>query len=149
MLTLFYVFIPLADYFLNYIPTDYPADAADASDHAGAAKSIAAGLVKGHSKTNPGYWLHTGGTRILTYTDSTNDFAGLGTRSEKQYNDLSGIDELINLPDEAFHREVDKIVITTGEKHEDSVKTVVVCPPTIYGGFTLPCSADLWLGRWC
>jgi len=107
--------------------------AADASDHEGAAKAIAAGLVKGHSKNNPGYWLHTGGTGILTYNDSKENFAGLGKWSDKQYNDASGIEELTNLPDEAFHRNVDKIVLETGIKHHESVKTVIVCPPTIYG----------------
>lgn len=108
-------------------------DAADASDHEGAAKAIAAGLVKGHSKENPGYWLHTGGTGILTYKDSENDFKGLGTWSEKQYDDLDGVGELTTLPDEAFHRNVDKIIIETGTDHQDAVKTVIVCPPTIYG----------------
>ena len=36
--------------------------AADASDHEGAAKAIAAGLIEGHSNKTPGFWLHTGGT---------------------------------------------------------------------------------------
>ncbi|KAJ9606467.1 hypothetical protein H2200_009428 [Cladophialophora chaetospira] len=107
--------------------------AADASDHEGAAKAIAAGLVKGHSRQNPGYWLHTGGTGILTYKDSENNFRGLGTWSEKQYNDLDGVEELTTLPNEAFHRNVDKIVLETGTKHQEAVKTVLVCPPTIYG----------------
>lgn len=108
-------------------------DAADASDHEGAAKAIAAGLIKGHSKDKPGYWLHTGGTGIFTYDDSKDSFKGLGKWSEKQYNDLSSVDELTSLPDEAFHRNVDKLVIETGIKHGDVVKTVIVCPPTIYG----------------
>lgn len=108
-------------------------DTADASDHEGAAKAITAGLVKGHSEQNPGYWLHTSGTGILTYKDSENNFQGLGTWSEKQYNDLSGVEELTSLPDEAFHRNVDKVVIEAGTKYGDIIKTVVVCPPTIYG----------------
>lgn len=90
-------------------------------------------MVQGHSKDNPGYWLHTGGTGILTYKDSKDNFKGLGTWSEKEYNDVSGIEELTNLPDEAFHRNVDKLVLDTGIKHSESVKTVIVCPPTIYG----------------
>ena len=89
-------------------------------------------MIKGHSRERPGYWLHTGGTGILTYDDSKNDFQGLGKWSEKQYNDVSGIEELINLPDEAFHRNVDKVVLKAGTKHGDVVKTVIVCPPTIY-----------------
>jgi hypothetical protein len=69
----------------------------------------------------------------LTYDESKDDFAGLGKWSEKEYNDVSGIDELTSLPDEAFHRNVDKIVLEAGSKHADVLKTVIVCPPTIYG----------------
>ena len=71
----------------------------------------------------------------MTYKDSENNFQGLGKRSEKQYNDLTGIEELTHLPNEAFHRNVDTIVLETGIKHADSVKTTIVCPPTIYGEF--------------
>lgn len=107
--------------------------AADASDHVGAATAIAAGLARGHTREKPGYWLHTGGTGILTFKDSENDFQTLGTWSEKQYNDLAGVEELTHLPDDAFHRVVDKIVLEAGTEHADRVKTVIVCPPTIYG----------------
>lgn len=107
------------------------ADTADASDHVGAAEAIAAGLVAGHTKDKPGYWLHTGGTGILTYEDS--DRGVYGEKSDKVYNDLDGVDELVNLPDHAFHRNVDKIVLEAGTKHADVVKTALVCPPTIYG----------------
>jgi hypothetical protein len=108
-------------------------DAADASDHEGAAKAIAEGIRSGHSKENPGYWLHTGGTGILTYQDSEAD--RLGEWSEKEYNDWSGVDELTTLPDSAFHRNVDKVVLEAGTKYGDVVKTNIVCPPTIYGEF--------------
>ena len=106
-------------------------DTADASDHEGAAKAIASGLAEGHTPSNPGYWLHTGGTGILTYEDSHNN--RLGEWSTKEYNDLSGVDDLTHLPDDAFHRNVDKIVLEAGTKHADRVKTALVCPPTIYG----------------
>ncbi|TIA12461.1 NAD(P)-binding protein [Aureobasidium pullulans] len=108
-------------------------DAADASDHEGAAKAIAAGLTSGHSKEKPGYWLHTGGTGILCYKDSANDFKTLGKWTDEQHDDLEGVDAVVNLPDEAFHRNVDKIVLEAGNKNKDIVKTVIVCPPTIYG----------------
>lgn len=106
-------------------------DAADASDHEGAAKAIAAGLASGHSKENPGYWLHTGGTGILTFTDAQS--GKLGEWTDKEYNDWSGVDEVTHLPDDAFHRNVDKIVLEAGTKDPDAVKTAIVCPPTIYG----------------
>jgi hypothetical protein len=111
------------------------ADAADASDHEGAAKAIIAGILEGHSKDNPGFWLHTGGTGILTWEDSRNECRG--EWSEKQYNDWEGVDELTSLPDDAFHRNVDKIVLEAGEKHSDVIKTALICPPTIYGMATI------------
>ncbi|KJY02056.1 nucleoside-diphosphate-sugar epimerase like protein [Zymoseptoria brevis] len=105
--------------------------AADASDHEGAAKAIAKGIKEGHSKENPGYWLHTGGTGILTYFDSAAD--KLGEWEEKEFDDWEGVKEVTTLPDEAFHRNVDKLVLHAGTKDPDVVKTVIVCPPTIYG----------------
>ncbi|KAJ5900015.1 hypothetical protein N7495_004759 [Penicillium taxi] len=107
---------------------------ADASDHVGAAKAIAAGLVAGHSKENPGYWLHTGGTGILTYEDS--DSGEYGRQSDKVYDDWDGVEELLNLPDHAFHRNVDQLVLAAGETHAE-IKTALVCPPTIYGMVSL------------
>jgi hypothetical protein len=106
-------------------------DAADASDHEGAAKAIAEGIHSGHSKEKPGYWLHTGGTGILTWEDSEND--RLGEWSDKEYNDWTGVEELTSLPDSAFHRNVDKVVLEAGNKYGDVIKTNIVCPPTIYG----------------
>lgn len=106
-------------------------DTADASDHVGAANAIAAGLAAGHTKENPGYWLHTGGTGILTFEDT--DKGIFGNRSDKVYDDWDGVDELVNLPDHAFHRNVDKIVLDTAAKHSDVIKVALVCPPTIYG----------------
>lgn len=108
-------------------------DAADASDHEGAARAIAAGLARGHTQEKAGYWLHTGGTGILCYKDSADDFKTLGQWTDEQYNDLAGVEKVVNLPDEAFHRNVDKIVLEAGTKNKDIVKTVIVCPPTIYG----------------
>ena len=110
---------------------DIVVHAADASDHEGAARAISAGLVEGHSKENPGFYLHTGGTGILTFEDEK---AGkLGEWETKEWNDWSGVEDLTHLPDDAFHRNVDKIVLETGTKHGDVVKTAIVCPPTIYG----------------
>ncbi|KAJ5680014.1 hypothetical protein N7536_011153 [Penicillium majusculum] len=104
---------------------------ADASDHVGAAKAIIAGLVAGHTKETPGYLLHTGGTGILTWEDS--DKNEYGNKSEHVYNDWDGVDELLNLPDHAFHRNVDQLILEAGTQHADVLKTALVCPPTIYG----------------
>lgn len=97
----------------------------------GAAKAIAAGLVAGHTKEKPGYWLHTGGTGILTFEDS--DKGTFGNKSDKVYDDWEEVEELLNLPDHAFHRNVDKLVLDAAVKHADVLKVALVCPPTIYG----------------
>ncbi|GKZ59384.1 hypothetical protein AnigIFM49718_005260 [Aspergillus niger] len=113
---------------------------ADASDHVGAANAIAKGMIEGHSPERPGYWLHTGGTGILTYFDSEVKKVH-GEHDDKEFNDDKGVDELVNLPAAAFHRNVDEIVLKTGTEYADRVKTVIVCPPTIYGKGRGPVSA--------
>lgn len=105
-------------------------DTADSSDHIGAAKAIAKGLAQ-HSKEKPGYWLHTGGTGILTYFDSSANKTGVS--SDKIFDDWENVSELLNLPHEAFHRDVDEVVLEAGTKNKEVVKTALVCPPTIYG----------------
>ncbi|BCR89563.1 uncharacterized protein ACHE_50761A [Aspergillus chevalieri] len=105
---------------------------ADASDHAGAANAISKGLIEGHSPERPGYWLHTGGTGILTYFDSDVRKVA-GEHDDKVFNDWDKVHELVNLPAAAFHRNVDEIVLKAGTEHADRVKTAIVCPPTIYG----------------
>ena len=107
-------------------------DTADSSDHVVAANAIAKGMVDGHTADRPGYWLHTGGTGILTYFDSEVRKT-YGEHDEKVFNDGDGVEELTNLPTEAFHRNVDEIVLNTGIRHAATVKTAIVCPPTIYG----------------
>lgn len=57
-----------------------------------------------------------------------------GEASSKIYDDWEGISELtIGIPDHAWHRSVDKIVLEVGTVQSDRVKTAIVCPPTIYG----------------
>lgn len=125
---------PLSSYpwsnWWNGASTDHRVDTADASDHEGAAKAFAAGLAAGHSKEKPGYWIHTGGTGILTYQDTDADRWGQPLAYEP-YNDLEGIDALTGLPDHAFHRNVDKIVLAAAA--QPAIKAAIICPPTIYG----------------
>lgn len=56
-----------------------------------------------------------------------------GEYRSTEYDDWDGIDKVTSLPDDALHRVVDKIVLATSQKHSQSVKTAIVCPPTIYG----------------
>lgn len=50
----------------------------------------------------------------------------------KVYNDWDGINELTSHPDDAPHRDVDKIVLAASAQNE-KVKTAIVCPPCICG----------------
>lgn len=50
--------------------------------------------------------------------------------SQPPYDDLDKVYDLTHLPDNAFHRDVDKIVL---DAHSDTLKEVIVCPPMIYG----------------
>lgn len=102
---------------------------ADASDHEGAAKSIAKGLAAGHTEQEPGFWLHTSGTGILCW-ETMRDDNKLGEWSEREYNDWTAVHDLTGLPEDAFHKNVDDVVLTSGS---NAVKTAILCPPTIYG----------------
>jgi hypothetical protein len=104
-------------------------DTADSSDHQGAATAIAKGLAAGHAKEKPGFWIHISGTGILTWKDSETKTYG-EPPSQPPYDDLENVSGLTGLPDKAFHRDVDKLVLQSAS---DAVKTAIVCPPTIYG----------------
>ncbi|KAF4449622.1 nucleoside-diphosphate-sugar epimerase [Fusarium albosuccineum] len=103
---------------------------ADSADSAPAAKAIAKGLAAGHTAENPGYWIHLSGTGILTFYDADNKRLGEPPIPEQKYNDIKDIDRLLNLPDSALHRDVEKIV---QEANSDAVKILILSPPTIYG----------------
>ncbi|VUC26013.1 unnamed protein product [Clonostachys rosea] len=106
---------------------------ADSSDHPASAQAIADGLRATHDHTNPGYYIHIGGTGILTWYDWEHQRFGQKPLPEQAYDDLDGIDAVLNLPDYAWHRNVDKIVLAEAAKDPEAVKIAIVCPPTIYG----------------
>ncbi|TLD30267.1 Decapping nuclease [Venturia nashicola] len=93
-------------------------------DHEASAYAIVKGLS---SRSTQSFFIHTSGTGILTYADvARNSF---GTSSTKVYDDWENVSEVTSLPDQAWHRNVDKIVLAAG----GNIKTAIVCPPTIYG----------------
>lgn len=53
--------------------------------------------------------------------------------STQPYDDVERVSDLTSLPDSAFHRDIDKLVLAAGTKNPEAVKTAIVCPPTIYG----------------
>lgn len=53
--------------------------------------------------------------------------------SQPPYDDLEGVLALTTLPDKAFHRDIDQIVLESGKRDQKAVRTALICPPTIYG----------------
>nr|XP_036587517.1 uncharacterized protein CTRU02_02433 [Colletotrichum truncatum]KAF6798459.1 hypothetical protein CTRU02_02433 [Colletotrichum truncatum] len=103
---------------------------AESSDDVPSAKAIAKGLAKGHSPEKPGFWIHVSGTGILQWYDQKHERYGEAPVPDQDYHDIRDIDRLLNLPDEALHRNVDKIVLAA---NSPAVRTAIVSPPTIYG----------------
>ena len=103
------------------------------ADHEGAAAAIVKGLSARDTKpvgARPGYLIHTSGTGVLLFGDMDKDV--YGGSSDHVYNDWDNLSEVTGLPDHAFHRVVDKIVLQADPSTE-KVRTAIVCPPTIYG----------------
>lgn len=86
------------------------------------------------------YLIHTSGTSIL------NDTAyGKGIQ-EHVYHDLNAPNELVHdMPDEAWHRNVDKLVLFEREApRAPNVHVAIICPPCIYGKGTGPGKIVSW-----
>ena len=67
----------------------------------------------------------------------------LGEWSEREYNDWTAVQDLTDLPKDAFHKNVDDLVLSSGS---EAVKTAILCPPTIYGTLRVTkimCKTDL------
>lgn len=105
---------------------------ADSSDNLPAARAIAAGLAAGHTAENPGYWLHVCGTGILQWYDETHNRTGQPPFPGEVYDDIADISRILTLPDQAYHRDCDRIVLAANHSPK-SVRTAIVGPPTIYG----------------
>lgn len=75
--------------------------------------------------------MHTGGTGILCW-ETMRDDNKLGEWSEREYNDWTAVEDLTGLPEDAFHKNVDDLVLAAGS---DVVKAAILCPPTIYGTY--------------
>lgn len=96
-------------------------------DHEGAAKAIVAGLAQ---RQTPSYMIHTSGTGILSYEDF--DANTYGIKRELIFDDWDGIKKVTTIPDQAVHRNVDKVILAA-HKSSANIRTAIVCPPCIYG----------------
>jgi len=107
--------------------TDIVVHTADC-DHVASAHALVAGLQRSGRKT---YLIHTSGTGILSWEDfGANTYGG---KRETIYDDWEGIKEVTSLPDEAVHRNVDKIILGANTVSSGNIHTAIICPPCIYG----------------
>ncbi|KOS19799.1 Uncharacterized protein ESCO_000324 [Escovopsis weberi] len=108
---------------------DVVIDTADSADCVAAATAIAKGLKAGHGPERSAWWIHLSGTGILTYGDVKKGREGEAPLPEDEYFDVDGIDRLVNLPLDAWHKDVDQIA---QDANSDSVFVAIICPCTIY-----------------
>ncbi|TPR11773.1 hypothetical protein CAN33_0050390 [Aspergillus niger] len=114
---------------------------ADAADHLGAAKAIAQGALEGHTEEHPVYWLHTSGAGIFSFLDTETKV--YGEKGEKIYDDVQDIKEIVNFPDHAFHRDVDKAVFEAGSVRPEVLKTAIISPKVPIIGRGLSFGTDI------
>lgn len=97
------------------------------SDHEASLNALIAGLLR---RPTPGFLLHLSGTGIVSdHLEGTY----LGKLNPKVWSDVHDIDLIRSLPDEALHRNTEKILHSTAEKQGDRIKIAIICPPDIYG----------------
>lgn len=99
-------------------------------DHVASAEAFGRATAK-RSSSNPVFYIHTSGTGVLAWEATANNCYGI--ELPKIYDDWDGIQEVTSIPDFAFHRKVDKIVLRMSSADPQAVKTAIVCPPCIYG----------------
>ncbi|GAB1310562.1 NAD-dependent epimerase/dehydratase domain-containing protein [Madurella fahalii] len=99
------------------------------------ATAILKGLqTSGRPADNPAFWIHISGTGILQWYDQTHNRHGQPPLPSEKYDDLADINRILTLPDQANHRDVDKIVLSANNSNNNgAIKTAIVAPPTIYG----------------
>lgn len=96
-------------------------------DHVGAANAIVAGLAQKQGKS---YLIHTSGTGILAYEDFGE--STYGVKRDLVFDDWDGIGKVTSIPDQALHRNVDKIILAA-HKLSANIHAAIVCPPCISG----------------
>ncbi|KAL0579458.1 hypothetical protein V5O48_002564 [Marasmius crinis-equi] len=100
------------------------------SDHEPSIKALLSGLLSSATKDKPKYLIHLSGTGIVS------DFLSLdylGKKNPKVWSDVHDIDAIKTLPDNAIHRNVDKIILHAASENSDRLKVAIICPPDIFG----------------
>jgi nucleoside-diphosphate-sugar epimerase len=81
-------------------------------------------------RSGPSFLIHLSGTGIVA---DWQDQTYLGKLNPKVWSDIDDIDNITSLPDQALHRNVDKIIQEAATANGEKLKTAIVCPPDIYG----------------
>ncbi|KAF2008089.1 NAD(P)-binding protein [Amniculicola lignicola CBS 123094] len=97
------------------------------SDHEPSINALIAGLLR---RPTPGFLLHLSGTGICS---DYHDESQLGRLNPKVWSDISSLPEIRALPNNALHRNTEKIPHATAAEHGDKIKIAIMCPPDIYG----------------
>ncbi|KAF2631304.1 NAD(P)-binding protein [Macroventuria anomochaeta] len=99
------------------------------SDHEASLQAIIAGLLR---RTTPGHLIHLSGTGIVSDWASPSH---LGTLNPKVWSDLDpkDLEEVRSLPDNALHRNTEKILHDAVRRYSDKLHIAIICPPDIYG----------------
>ncbi|PVH96998.1 NAD(P)-binding protein [Periconia macrospinosa] len=98
------------------------------SDHEPSLNALIRGLLL--PRPTPGYLLHLSGTGIVADWSS---IPSLGHPNPKIWSDINDLDEIRALPDNAFHRNTEKILHATAAANGDRINIAIICPPDIYG----------------
>jgi nucleoside-diphosphate-sugar epimerase len=93
-------------------------------DHPGCAKALLSGLGK---RLEESFLIHLTGTGCIS---DEREQTWEGKYNPHVWDDVKEIDEIYDLPDSAQHHVIDKWIM---DASNDKVKTVIICPPDIYG----------------
>ncbi|KAK4150313.1 hypothetical protein C8A00DRAFT_18128 [Chaetomidium leptoderma] len=98
--------------------------------HEASVQALAKGLAR-RTRPGPGFLIHTMGTGTMIYDDVVNGRYGQGT--DKIFNDVEGLIEVLSVPDFARARGAETTVRNVGAQLPERVKTAVVCTGSAYG----------------
>jgi nucleoside-diphosphate-sugar epimerase len=90
-------------------------------------KAILSGLAQRTKSKQKSFLIHLSGTGVIS---DEREQTWEGNLNPKIWDDIKDIDEINNLPQNAKHHEVDRWIQDASDEY---LKTVIVCPPDIYG----------------
>jgi nucleoside-diphosphate-sugar epimerase len=102
--------------------------AGSADDIPGTTSILKAATSTPKASGKPTYYIHISGTASLAHESAEGQ-----SRYGKVYDDWEGLDELLDLPKEAIHRNVDELVLNGSKGFEGVLRTAIVSPPAICG----------------